>query len=96
MTPHLVFTECLLLEKLLKEGQGEQTLNINMVYRRAMARILMLIIKAKMVMMTIPYSLGQSMLIMRISKVGIPTCEKRRIRSPTAKLSSKIPRKTCQ
>ena len=51
MTPHLVFTECLLLEKLLKEGQGEQTLNINMVYRRAMARILMLIIKAKMVMM---------------------------------------------
>ena len=55
MTPHLVFTECLLLEKLLKEGQGEQTLNINMVYRRAMARILMLIIKAKMLMMmTIP------------------------------------------
>ena len=55
MAPHLVFTKCLLLEKLLKEGQGEQTLNINMVYRRAMARILMLIIKAKMLMiMTIP------------------------------------------
>ena len=55
MTPHLVFTECLLLEKLLKEGQGEQTLNINMVYREAMARILMLFITAKMVMMmTIP------------------------------------------